>query len=390
MKLKQIPSDFRVEELTNLSPGETGPFAFYLLDKINWTTPDALNLVRKRWKVPFTRLAFGGLKDRHASTSQFVSIFRGPQRNFTHPGVSLIYKGQIELPFSSADIKANRFSLTLRSMSEAAVVQARSSLPELARVGVPNYFDDQRFGSVAHENQFVAKEMVLGRYEQALKLALASPYEHDRAAMKDEKAILKAHWGNWSACKDALPRGHARLLVDYLLHHPDDYRGALGRLKPELRGLYLSAWQSHLWNKILALWIRENVSAEKILTMKMRLGPVPIPRSMPEATLREWKSLSLPLPSSRLKVDPDAPWAGLVEAVMEDAGLALSEMKLRDFRKPFFSKGDRAAAVIPEGLSVDSEKDDLHPGKRKLILRFDLPRGCYATMIVKRLTQMRE
>src|SRR5947208_2593878 len=129
MKLKQLPSDFRVEEITAAAPTE-GPFAFYRLEKINWTTPDALNLIRRRWKVPYNRLAYGGLKDRHARTIQFLTVFHGPQRNFTHPGVDVEYLGQRDQPFTSDDIKANRFILTLRSMSPKAVEHAKGSLAE--------------------------------------------------------------------------------------------------------------------------------------------------------------------------------------------------------------------------------------------------------------------
>lgn len=43
MKLKQIPADFRVEEIATIVPGD-GPFALYRLEKINWTTPDASTL----------------------------------------------------------------------------------------------------------------------------------------------------------------------------------------------------------------------------------------------------------------------------------------------------------------------------------------------------------
>ena len=34
--------------------------------------------VRRRWRIDFRRLSYGGLKDRHAVTSQFLTIFRGP------------------------------------------------------------------------------------------------------------------------------------------------------------------------------------------------------------------------------------------------------------------------------------------------------------------------
>ena len=81
MKLKQRPEDFRVEELTDAVAGETGEFAFYRLDKTGWTTPDALAAIRRRWQIDFRRLSYGGLKDRHAVTSQFLTIFRGPERN---------------------------------------------------------------------------------------------------------------------------------------------------------------------------------------------------------------------------------------------------------------------------------------------------------------------
>jgi tRNA pseudouridine13 synthase len=389
MKLKQIPADFRVEEIATIVRGE-GPFALYRLEKVNWTTPDALNIVRRRWNIPFSRLSYGGLKDRHAKTSQYLTIFHGPKRNFTHSGIAVEYVGQREGPFTSTDIEANRFILVLRSMSSKAIGNAQISLVELKRIGVPNYFDDQRFGSVGPDGRFVAKEMVLGRFEQAMKTALLAPYEHDRTATKQEKSLLREAWGDWPRLKAELPKGPARILVDYLLHHPTDFRGALERLKPELRGLYLSAWQSHLWNKMLAQWLRDHVSPGQMMSMRSRLADLPVPRTMRAELLDEWRSLTIPLPSARLKLDPAAPWAPIVEEVMKDEGLKLEEMKLKAFRKPFFSKGDRAAAVIPTDLSVEADEDELNPGKQKLILRFDLPRGCYATMIVKRLTQMKE
>ena len=68
MKLKQLPEDFQVEELTDVVGGTEGPFAFYQLEKEGWTTPDALAAVRRRWKLDVNRVSYGGLKDRHART----------------------------------------------------------------------------------------------------------------------------------------------------------------------------------------------------------------------------------------------------------------------------------------------------------------------------------
>ena len=386
MKLKQQPEDFRVEELTDAAGGESGPFALYRLDKIGWTTSDALDAVRRRWQLDRRRVSYGGLKDRHAATSQFVTVFRGPKWNLSHERITLTYLGQRDSPFTSADIRANRFTVVLRAMSDTAVSLAEAALAEVADAGLPNYFDDQRFGSVGEGREFVAREMVFGRFERALWLALAAPYEFDRADAKREKATLRDHWGDWPALKAKLPKGHARSLVDYLVHHPTDFKGAVARLRPELQGLYLSAYQSFLWNRMLAAWLRRTLGPENLADVELKLGRVPVPVRVPDEKRSEWESLTLPLPSARLKPDPSAAWAPIVDEVLRDEGLTLGELRIKGLQKPFFSKGDRAGCVRPAGLDHVAAADELNPGRKKLTLRFELPRGSYATMLVKRVT----
>src|SRR5436309_1927024 len=121
MKMKQRPEDFRVEELTDATAGRAGAFAFYRLDKTGWTTPDALAAVRRRWQIDHRRLSYGGLKDRHAVTAQYFTIERGPQRNLEHERIAVTYLGQRTEPFTPNDIRANRFVISMRAMSDTAV-----------------------------------------------------------------------------------------------------------------------------------------------------------------------------------------------------------------------------------------------------------------------------
>src|SRR5262249_6039354 len=93
----------------------------------------------------------------------------------------------------------------------------------------------------------------------------------------------------------------------------------------------------------------------------------------------------LPLPSARLKLKDDDPHAALIDAVLAGEGFKLSEMKIRGLREPFFSKGERAGLCLPAGLTHAADNDELHAGRQKLMLSFDLPPGSYATLIVKRL-----
>jgi tRNA pseudouridine13 synthase len=384
--IKQQPEDFLVEELTDVVPGAHGSFAFYRLDKRGWSTPDALAALRRRWQIDLRRLSYGGLKDRHAATTQYITIRHGPRRNLTHHDVHVTYLGQVPGPYTAADIRANRFRITIRDLGAATVAAAQQALEEVRRDGVPNYFDDQRFGSVTEGGPFIGRLLVDGRFEEALRQALLAPYEYDRAAQKQEKGLLVRHWGDWAELKEQLPRGHARSLVDYLLHHPGDFRGAVARLRPELRGLYLSAYQSHLWNRMLARWLRQTLPPGQLLPVRLRLGEVPMHRGLDEEQRRRLLALRLPLPSARLHLAENDPAAEVVHAVLAEEGLELGRLKIKGIRELFFSKGERDALCLPAGLEAESGPDELHPGRDKLTLACELPRGCYATLLVKRLT----
>jgi tRNA pseudouridine13 synthase len=90
-----------------------------------------------------------------------------------------------------------------------------------------------------------------------------------------------------------------------------------------------------------------------------------------------------------VKPEPGAPWLPLVEEVLAAEGLTLAEMKIKGMQKPFFSKGERTGCVRPTNLAHEAGMDELNAGRRKLMLKFDLPRGSYATMLVKRITAVR-
>jgi tRNA pseudouridine13 synthase len=385
MKLKQLPEDFQVEERTDVQAGAEGRFALYRMEKRGWSTPDALAAVRRRWKIDLHRLSYGGLKDRHALSVQYFTILHGPQRRLHHQGVTVEYLGRAMRPYTSRDIRANFFDMTLRDLESAAADSVNATMESIRRKGVPNYFDDQRFGSVGPNSDFIGRMLVFGRFEEALKLALAAPYEHDRTPQKKEKAILNRHWGDWKTCKEELPRSHARSLVDYLVSHPTDYRGAVARLRPELRGLYLSAYQSYLWNRILSKWLQTHCRPEQLIAVRLRLGEVPMHQGLDESVFRELTSLSLPMPSARARLQEDDPRLGLIQSVLAAEGLELSQLKVKGIRELFFSRGERAALCSPAEMHFEWNEDDRHPGKRKLRLKFELPRGSYATLLVKRI-----
>lgn len=375
MKLKCKPDDFIVDEITKREASD-GSFALYRLSKQSIGTPEALTRVRRTRNLHPNQVSHGGLKDRHAVTSQFITIRNGPRNDIECGAVNLAYLGQTPKPFSAADIEGNRFRIVLRSLSGDEVRRISDRLNPVSERGFPNYFDSQRFGSLGASEEFIAAAWCRRNYERALWLALADHNGHDDAGERAEKRILREHWNDWVLCKQRLSRSHRRSIVTYLVDHPQGFRKAFALLNSDLRGIWLSAFQSAVWNRMLAQMITtESPAAEHVGDALL-----PFPSCPQPVVARE----TLPLPSARCKSLADDV-GRICDTALQPYGMTLPEMKLSFPRDRWFSRGHRATFVRPIDLAHEFSDDDLHSGKQKAVLAFDLPRGSYATMLIKTL-----
>jgi tRNA pseudouridine13 synthase len=385
MKLKCQPDDFRVEELTDAQIAGSGRYTFYRLSKRDLGTIEAVEAICRRWNLSGRRVSYAGLKDRHAATVQYLTIADGPSRGMSTPRFELEPVGRLGQPYSSRQLLGNRFEMVLRDLDAAELERASRAIEDIPRFGLPNYFDDQRFGSVGFAGEFIAHAWLLGDHERALRLAMAEANPSDRSAARAEKAILRSHWGDWVEAKKLLPRSSARSIVTYLVDHPVDYRGAFARLRRDLRMLYFSAFQSHLWNLLLAGRLEADAEPEELVPVELKVGTFPFPlRMQPERGLA-LRQLSLPLPCARTPI-PAGPLGAIVEQLLAPFRLAWTDLRIKHLKDIFFSKGSRAGLFFPGHLRAEAEADALHPGHRALRLSFELPKGSYATILVKRIT----
>ena len=389
MKLKCMPEDFCVEELALVRPGHAGRYTFYRLTKRDLGTIEAVEAICRRWNLAGRQVSYAGLKDRHARTVQYLTIADGPRRSLNTTKFDLEPVGRLDHAYTSKDLRGNRFELVLRGLTGSELGLAIAEIETIPRVGLPNYFDDQRFGSVGYSGEFAAHAWLLGDHEKALRLALAEPNPFDRSASKSEKAILRSHWGKWAEAKASLPRSSARSIVTYLVDHPTDYRGAFARLRRDLRMLYFSAFQSHLWNLVLARWLEARADADQMVAVALKVGTFPFPRRMEPEQVQELSQTLLPLPSARSPL-PDGRLGEIVLDVLREFRLDWPDLRIKHQKDIFFSKGARPCLFFPEALEYAAIADDLHPDRRGLRLSFALSKGSYATILVKRLTDAAE
>lgn len=381
MKLKCVPEDFQVTEISQRQP-TAGPYSLYRLSKTSIGTLEALASIKGTWNLAGSQVSHAGLKDKQAVTSQLVTIRNGPRQSSGHAGFELTYLGGTDQPIGADDIVGNQFRIVVRAVQpvECDLIRQRTSAD--STFYFPNYFDSQRFGSLGASGEFVAAAWCKRDFERATWLALADFNHHDRTAERRDKAFLRDNWNDWLACKAQIARSNRRSVITYLCDHPTKFRKAFALIDPDMRGLYLSAFQSAVWNRVLKSVI-ESSTTEPEGGFQFEVGDTSLrfAASVSDAI----QQLTIPLPSARAR-GLNADTRNICEQVLKHYSLSLSEMKLAFPRDKWFSRAERAAFIAAEGLTMAEQEDELHPGKRAVTLKFQLGRGAYATMLVKSLT----
>lgn len=123
-KIKTQPADFKVVEVSSLPITKNGLYSVYLLEKTGWNTTDALFEIASQKRIAFKNFSYGGKKDRHAVTSQFVT-FKGRRiDDVIEKNYSLRFQGFAVRAMGPQFITANRFEITVRKLTAAAAEAA--------------------------------------------------------------------------------------------------------------------------------------------------------------------------------------------------------------------------------------------------------------------------
>jgi tRNA pseudouridine13 synthase len=201
------------------------------------------------------------------------------------------------------------------------------------------------------------------------------------------KRLLARHWGRWEACA-RIARGplYGRLF-QHLAARPDDFAGALALLPTRLKLIHAFAYQSWLWNRAVDAVLRRLLPPRQVL-LPTRAGQLLAWDGASPGLLRRLQDMAAPLfaPGGETG-DPDFAAATAELLAREglerrDAAVGITGMELR--AEP------RAVVLYPRDLVVgEPQADELAPGLRKVELSFGLPRGAYATLVVKRLLAKR-
>lgn len=383
--MKQKPEDFSVKESYRFDTVPTGAWRVYLMDKQKLSTFDAVERVRQRFGLRPGAISYCGLKDKQGRTEQLIAV-KDKDVELQEPDLRLKFLGRTDHALSAKNTTSNRFAVTVREIRESELPEVNMAASEIARLGVINYFDSQRFGSLKHGQGYIAKDLIKGDFEAALHNYLAVPSPLDLTEDAKVKAFWRDNWGDWGARCPYQGNAKYQRVLKALRDYPEDFVNAFLQIDADYRALLLFTYQSYLWNESARRLLQLLLPREHLFPMPYQAGTLLHHREAAPDILAYLRTATVPLlaPDTTFK-DPKVEEA--VRWVLGKEKLALAQLRIEAApRFLYFKHEERPLLVFPQKLVLGKPRpDELNRGFTKVNVAFTLPPGSYATLTVKRL-----
>ena len=391
-RLKERPEDFLVDEMPLYQPSGSGEHIYMLVEKRGLSTMHVVGLLARHFGVRPFDVGYAGLKDKRAITRQVFSIYAPGKKPedfpaITHDRMGVLWTDLHANKLRRGHLVGNRFSIKVRGVAPTAAVTALRTLRALAESGVPNRIGPQRFGYLGR-NHLIGRAILLGDDQGVLDslLAPAAP------EVPDNQAPARALYaqGDYEGARDAFHRdARAERRVLTVLARGKTPAQAVRAVDPQERDFFLTAFQSAVFNHMLARRLREGTL--------LRLVPGDVAfkhdnRALFAVTPETLAQPDLPGRIARFEVSPSGPMWGPamlraggdidrheVEA-LATTGVTPEHLAAYESRRRGAVEGDRRPYRVPvTDIDVEGGVDEFGGYVRCV---FDLPRGAFATTVM--------
>jgi len=413
--IKQKPSDFIVREVTNREEGDTGRFTIIELKKDNWDTNSVIRELSRRLGISRNRIGFAGTKDKFAVTTQKISISGIDDDAIAHirlKDVALRIIGRSNKPVSLGDLYGNEFEITIRGLrgSEDEILRRINAISaEISAMGgIPNFFGVQRFGVKRPITHIVGERLIRGDVKGAVMTYLSYITPGESEDVREARRLC--HDGDFKECLKRMPLRYERAILNELVKRSreralteSDYIAALNALPVNLRKLFIHAYQAYLFNLVLSKRMSLSMGTGQQQPFNTAIvGDFVCYRNehgladtanVERVTAEKVDAINRLIKRGRAFVT--APVFGFatelgagLEGEIEREVLAAEGIELADFKTNIVpalsSRGTRRPIVVPVRVNCRELSDDeLNPGCKRVKLSFFLPKGSYATVVLR-------
>ncbi|RMG39039.1 MAG: tRNA pseudouridine(13) synthase TruD [Planctomycetota bacterium] len=323
-QLKREPEDFVVEEIPAYEPCGRGPFCFLWIEKRDLSSEQLLDLLSERLEIPRSAVGLAGMKDRRAVTRQWVSIPEVDQGRLAglegDPRLVVLRVSRHTNKLKTGHLRGNRFIVRLRDVVPDAASRAAAIARHIAQAGFPNYFGTQRFGA-GGRTLALGRDLLQGRISE------------QRLSPRRRRFLLRL----------ALSAVQSWLFNGCLIE-----RIRTGTIRRVLPGDVLQVRRSG------GLFVAQDVAREQ---RRFESGVI-VPTG--------------PMFGPRMKRPHGRP-ERMEQQVLDVAGI---DRRAFEMYPGLTSGARRPYLVFPEAVETRAEGNDL-------VLRFTLPRGTYATVLLR-------
>lgn len=251
--IKQRVDDFGVAEIPLAAARGEGSHALFRVVKKGLSTPAAAERIARYMGVLAGQIGYAGLKDTRAVTSQWMSLEGADVRRlaeFRDKQVRIFNIQRDDRKLLAGQLAGNRFTIRIRDVGEGRLAATKRVLEVMVRRGAPNYFGQQRFGTRG-DNSILGEALIRGNWEEFVAIYLGRPIPGDPDDCRAAREAFDA--GQWDQAMKCWPRQAAsqrRALAAFQQRRrPKD---AIALVDKRMRRLFISAFQSEIFNEILA------------------------------------------------------------------------------------------------------------------------------------------
>ncbi|RYY73423.1 MAG: tRNA pseudouridine(13) synthase TruD [Gammaproteobacteria bacterium] len=181
------PEDFQVDENLGFEPTGEGEHAYLHVWKRGENTAWVAERIAELAKVAVMDVGYCGRKDRHAVTTQWFSIYL-PKKEFepdwdllNSDSIKVLSKNRHQHKLRRGDHQSNQFKICLRDFVVENKPAFEEKIEDILRIGVPNYYGEQRFGRggnnlVEAHAILVESKKVRDKQKRGLMLSAARSY----------------------------------------------------------------------------------------------------------------------------------------------------------------------------------------------------------------------
>jgi tRNA pseudouridine13 synthase len=384
-KLRSTAEDFLVEEIP-VAVGDSGPYLICKLTKKDWELQHAVKELAKRLGISHRRIGWGGTKDRHAVTSQLISLYEITPAQIADvrlKDIRLEVLGRSQFPLSLGSLKGNQFDITIRELSGEDIEGQIQSVNVTAAAGLPNYYGIQRFGVIRPLTHRIGEMILINDYERAVMTYIGQSFPDE----PEENRATRTIFFETRDAREALHRlpvsmSYERSMLHHLINQPGDYKGALKVLPPKLLSMFVSAFQSWLFNCALSmrfdqgtaidepvpgdLLIFENGREDRVTTQNQGIAAQHIKRGR--------CIIAIFMPGSLTATQGHS--GSAIEHLLEEQGIGPENFgKAQEFVHSRFNGALRPISLMTPVDALQAED--------YVRLKFTLPPGHYATTVCR-------